>query len=181
MALCQHCHANKATIFLSQVAEGVVKKLALCEACARKAGLDIKGSVSITDILLGLGGQTEAAPAAERACPQCHMRRSDFRKQQRLGCAVCYETFAEDLAQLIKAIHRSEQHVGKTPGRKGGEQETDFSEEELRAALQAAIAAERFEEAARLRDRLQQKGRGDAERRRGGKGTKPECGSTKDT
>lgn len=154
--LCEQCHEKDATVHLTQVVDGKVKKLHLCEQCAEAAGLDLKGAVSITDILLGMGAHAEAErPAADRSCPHCHFRRSDFKKTGRLGCAACYEAFADELAPVLKALHRSEKHVGKTPLGAGGEGPVSRELEALQKALDAAIAAERFEEAARLRDQIQ--------------------------
>ena len=62
--------------------------------------------------------------------------------------------FAEELPPLLKAMHRSEQHVGKVPEaeitRFRASQELVRLEEELRKA----VAEERFEDAAQARDRL---------------------------
>lgn len=155
--LCESCKKNEATVHLTQVADDTVKKIHLCEECAAKSGLDVHGSVSITDLLLGLG--KALAPRAqageeEKACPRCHMRPSDFKKAGRLGCPGCYEAFAVELGPLIKGMHRSEQHVGKKPAARGpaiGAEDLEV----LQQALERAIAEEKFEEAARLRDRLQ--------------------------
>ncbi|MBN1269562.1 MAG: UvrB/UvrC motif-containing protein [Kiritimatiellae bacterium] len=165
--LCEQCHERDATVHLTQVVDGAVKKLHLCEQCAKEAGLDLHGPVSITDILLGMGGETDAArPAADRSCAHCHLRRSDFKKLGRLGCAACYDAFADELAPLLKAMHRKETHVGKRPSdaatRGGGGAELAA----LQKALDAAIAAEQFEEAARLRDLIQT---GRSKRSAGGK------------
>ena len=35
----------------------------------------------------------------------------------RLGCSHCYEAFAEHLGILLKKIHGSGQHLGKTPAK----------------------------------------------------------------
>ena len=67
---------------LTQVVGSEVKKVNLCEACAAKSGLDIKGTISITDLLMGLSGggaapagggdraRVSALPYAARGFPQ---------------------------------------------------------------------------------------------------------------
>jgi len=161
--LCESCKDKEATIHLTQVVEGAVRKLHLCEDCAAKSGFDIHGPMSITDMLLGMGGEAPAVPAPaepkakERSCPRCHMRRTDFKKTSRFGCPACYETFAEDLPPLLKAIHRSERHTGKVPGGEGAKLRATAEIADLQKELDEAIAAERFEEAARIRDELQQR------------------------
>ncbi len=156
---CELCKATEATIHLTQVVDGAVKKVHFCEACAAKSGFDVHGPMSITDILLGLGDaavpQEPELRARERACPRCHLRRTDFKKSGRLGCPACYEAFADELMPVIKAMHRNEQHRGKVPEREQERFRTTQEMENLEAELQAAIEEERFEEAARIRDVLQ--------------------------
>jgi protein arginine kinase activator len=162
--LCESCQQREATVHLTQVVDDSVKKVHLCEECAAQKGLDIHGPVSITDLLMGLGKAVEAGPetiAGERSCPRCHMRPADFKKTGRLGCPDCYESFAAELMPLIKGMHRSEQHTGKTPGRPaeagpaGASPATGENLEMLQRELEKAVAGEKYEEAARLRDRIQ--------------------------
>lgn len=155
--LCESCQQREATIHLTQVAEGSVKKVHLCEECAAKSGLDMQGPLSITDLLLGLAQKSapgETPTEAERACPLCHMTRSDFKKTGRLGCARCYDTFAGELLPLINAMHRCEQHVGKIPARECSRVRASAELTQLQQELDKALAAENYEEAARLRDRM---------------------------
>ncbi len=159
---CELCKEHEATVHLTQVVGSEVKKVNLCEACAAKSGLDIKGTISITDLLMGLSGgpalaggkPPRAAPETERACPRCHMRRADFRKTGRLGCADCYETFVEELAPMLHNMHRAHQHTGKIPARESKRVQSTAEAAALQKALEKAVAEENFEEAARLRDRL---------------------------
>lgn len=155
---CELCKDKEATIHLTQVVEGMVKKIHLCETCAAASGFDVHGPMSITDILLGLGESgAKAKPSiksVERSCPQCHLRRVDFKKTGRLGCPSCYATFADELAPVIRAMHRHEQHKGKIPERQRNTVEQSEAVAALKNDLEAAINEERFEDAARLRDEL---------------------------
>lgn len=154
---CEICQQQEATIHLTQVVDGAVKKIHLCEACAAENGFDVHGPMSITDILLGLGGGGVEAPqvrSTERSCPRCHMRRADFKKTGRLGCPICYETFQDELTPLLRAMHRHERHTGKVPSIEGREQKHTSEVNALNRALEKAIGAEKYEEAARLRDEL---------------------------
>ena len=151
---CELCKEREATVHLTQVIEGSIKKMHLCEDCAAKSGVDVKGPVSITDILLGMGLTKPAAAGTERSCPRCHMRRADFKKTGRFGCGTCYEAFAEELPPLLKAMHRAEQHAGKAPAAERTRVAVTAELDELERALQAAVQQEHFEEAARLRDRI---------------------------
>lgn len=164
---CEICKEREATVHLTQVIEGQVKKLHLCETCAAKSGFDVNGPLSITDILLGMGLQKPesqepagtpepvSASGMERTCPRCHMRRTDFKKGGRFGCADCYAAFADELPPLLKAMHRSERHVGKVPAGQSRRLQFTAELEELRAAQKKAIASEAYEEAAKLRDQIE--------------------------
>lgn len=153
---CEQCE-KEATVHLTQVVDGAVKKLHLCEACAGKSGFDIQGPVSITDILLGMEGEPAKPRTSkkERACPVCRMKRSDFKKSGRLGCPSCYEAFSEDLASLIRAMQRSSQHLGKVPKKEEHRVKLTAELAQIRKQLDQAVAAEAYEEAAELRDRIQ--------------------------
>lgn len=156
--LCERCSDNDATVHLTQVIEGQVKKLHLCEECASESGFDVEGPTSVTDILLGLGGstpQTETASVEfERSCPKCHMRKSDFKKTGQFGCPACYETFEDELQPLLKAMHRGERHLGKVPAREGLRVRVSAELAALKDALGAAVTEELYEEAATLRDQI---------------------------
>ncbi|HMP71657.1 MAG TPA: UvrB/UvrC motif-containing protein [Kiritimatiellia bacterium] len=155
---CEACQHVEATVHLTQVVDGAIKKLHLCEGCAQKSGFDVQGPISITDILLGMGGKTPAAEPIrqETTCPRCHMRRTDFKKTGRFGCAACYTTFAEDLPPLLKAMHRGTRHIGKFPAREQDRRQVSEALERLHKELDRAVSDERYEEAARLRDEIRQ-------------------------
>ncbi len=153
--MCEACGQKPATVHLTQMVNNAVKKMHLCESCAAEHGLDVNGAISITDVLLGLGGARDEAEQADKACPHCRMRLEDFRKSSRLGCQHCYEAFAAELEPLLDAMHRGAQHIGKQPAGAGpGAAPAAASLLELRQELQAAVQAENYEAAARIRDRI---------------------------
>lgn len=152
---CEMCGKNQASTFVAIMVNEKVKKMHLCETCAAETGLDGSQPISITDVMLGLGGKKEAAAATGRkTCPRCHMRFTDFKKTSRLGCQDCYETFAEELEPLLESMHKGKQHVGKKPAHLPAPPFCDQLAG-LKTALAAAVKAENFEEAARIRDRIQ--------------------------
>lgn len=154
--LCEMCKTQDATVHLTQVIDGSIKKLHLCEQCAQQNGFDMQGPISITDILLGMGPKPEKAvpSAAERSCPRCHMRRTDFKKSGRFGCAACYEAFADDLPPLLRAMHRNDRHVGKIPATEAVRVNAVKELTALQEQLEQAIAGENYEIAANIRDQI---------------------------
>lgn len=156
--LCESCKKKEATVHLTQVIGGEVKKVHLCAECAQKSGINLQSPLSITDLLVGMGlskpAERPEREEAERSCPRCHMRRTDFKKTGRFGCAYCYEAFADELPPLLKAMHRSDHHSGKIPRRERIRVEATSQLADLQRRMEKAIAEENFEEAARLRDAI---------------------------
>ena len=101
--LCCVCKEKEATVHLTQIAGDKMQKVDLCEECAKQKGVNDPAGFSLADLLLGLGASQEmeqAAGGTEVKCPACGFTQADFKKAGRLGCAQCYQTFAEGLEQL---------------------------------------------------------------------------------
>jgi protein arginine kinase activator len=157
--ICESCQKNEATVHLTQVIDGNVKKLHLCEHCARNSGFDIKGPMSITDVLLGLGaepqsGVSDSAVISSKNCTGCALTLASFRRKGRLGCPECYESFETELIPLLDSMHHSTQHIGKMPGALPGPGGARSEVKALEQLLRDAVAGENYEEAAVLRDRI---------------------------
>jgi protein arginine kinase activator len=155
---CECCHETEATIHLTQVIDGEVKKLNLCQVCAQKNGIDLNSPISITDVLLGLGAPTQMGSPSDTAfdlsCSRCQMTRTEFKKRAQLGCPQCYNAFMGELSALTKAMHHSGQHVGKIPARQGNKARITAQIAALQNDIETAIAKEQYEVAANLRDKI---------------------------
>ena len=88
---CDVCQKTEATVFLTQIVEGKMQKVNLCEACAKDKGVGESGSFAMADLLLGLGAtqQIERGQPSQH-CPVCGFTQADFKKTGRLGCSACY-------------------------------------------------------------------------------------------
>jgi protein arginine kinase activator len=78
----------------------------------------------------------------------------DLRRVRRFGCGDCYATFSEEVAQMVRGLHKGASHVGKVPAGLMEMQVLHQRLEELRARLDQAIASESYEEAAGIRDEI---------------------------
>ena len=156
--LCMICKQNEAKVHLTQVDGGKIKKVDLCEDCAKAKGVDDPTGFSLADLLLGLGASQEMAQATaggETRCPTCGFTQADFKKSGRLGCPECYQTFAEGLEGLLKTMHKGTQHTGKVPHAAAPPVRALHERLQLlQRRLDHAVARENFEEAARLRDEI---------------------------
>jgi len=90
----------------------------------------------------------------KKTCPVCKSTYEDFRKRGRFGCSECYETFSAEILTLISNIQGSLQHKGKTPHTDSKQMQNVRRVAQLRRDLERAVAEERFEDAARLRDEI---------------------------
>jgi len=157
---CDYCD-SKATVFLTQLVDGQMKKVCLCEPCAKDKGVTDPTGFSMADMLLGgvVGRAIQAMPAVAggilRRCPSCGFTLDDLRRVRRFGCADCYQTFAEEVGHMLRSMHKSTHHIGKVPKGLVAKQLRDQQIEELQERLDKAIAAESYEEAAGLRDEIQ--------------------------
>jgi len=155
--ICDVCKTNTATVYLTQIVDGNMKKINLCESCSKDKGVSDPTGFALADLLLGLGEsqQVEQGPPTEH-CPVCGFTQADFKKTGRLGCSECYRTFSEGLNSLIKAMHKGTQHTGKIPARLYRDLARTDRLNELRKHLEDAVSKEDYETAANLRDEIRQ-------------------------
>ena len=132
-----------------------MQKVNLCGACSQEKGVEDPKSFALADLLLGLGAAEEIEKGApSQKCPVCGFTQSDFKKTGRLGCSVCYVTFAEGLGSLLKAMQKGTEHVGKLPQRAHREIELGDRMKALTSDLEKAVKEENYETAASLRDQI---------------------------
>ena len=156
--LCELCKQTQATVHLTEIVNDQMTELHLCEACANQKGAQVESHFGLSDLLSGLadfGKTQEPEEISAKACPNCGMTYEDFRKVGRLGCSECYPTFKRSLGSLLKRIHGSPIHLGKSPMRLIKTAKVAKTEiADLKHKLEQAIENEEFEEAARLRDQI---------------------------
>ena len=97
---------------------------------------------------------TPKAQYADEACPVCKTRLSEVAKNGRGGCSECYTVFRPQFEYMLGKIHTSTRHTGKVSESAGERIKVKKELENLNAEMQAAIAKQDFEEAAKLRDRI---------------------------
>ena len=169
MKPCTRCGEHESVVDLTHLEGGQMKTHHLCAKCAAEKGIETPASLAdspLGGLIAGLGvgpGSGAEAAGAELICPRCGASLQDFRDTGRLGCSACYETFAEPLAELLRRLHGSAHHTGRTYQPPGIGSEVDADSEapveaaaNLRERLRRAIESEQFELAAELRDRLKE-------------------------
>jgi protein arginine kinase activator len=152
--LCQQCKKQTATVHLTDLAKGEKKERHLCEDCAAREGIAVKQHVSINDVLNQFL-QSGVQELSKIKCPDCGITFVEFRSQGLLGCPNDYDVFGEHLGSVIeRAQDGHNHHTGKAPGQKSASKSAHEERLALQRELREAVAAEDYELAARLRDRL---------------------------
>lgn len=157
---CQLCGKRPAIVHFTEIVNNKKDEYHVCEKCAEERGYHtplVKTKFSVGDLLAGMvdqAGAGEEAKIGRIQCPRCHMVYSAFKESGRLGCSECYVTFRAQLRPLLRRIHGSTKHVGKTPVRDSARVALRREIQKLHEEMQAAIEHEEFEVAARLRDQI---------------------------
>jgi protein arginine kinase activator len=157
--LCSICHKNESHIHLEGMVNGKTLHLHLCEECAKKRGIEFsldKPNFSLVDLLANLSDWEIPGHKTVKSvtCQNCGLTYRKFKETARLGCSKCYETFSVQLAPLLKRIHGSTKHTGKTP--KLHFTNTEDRINQLKQRLKNAIKREDFEKAAEIRDKIKE-------------------------
>lgn len=156
--LCDECYKNPAEIDVTFVTkDGKPVKKHLCKECAAKSGLLSKMAEKkgILELFLEFLKETEIKGDEKLTCPTCNMNWREFRKIGRLGCPTCYIIFNKELEKLIKRLHGTSVYKGKklqVPPILSELKRMEIIK--LKKKLSEAIAEERYEEAAKIRDVL---------------------------
>ena len=159
---CDFCDL-KATVFLTQLVEGQMKKVCLCDGCAKNQGVTDPTGFSLADLLLGglPGGpgttpvtHSVPTPGKGKKCLTCGFTIEDLKRVRRFGCSECYTTFGEEVSQMVRGMHKGTSHLGKVPEGLMAVQFRHQRIEELRSRLDQAVASESYEEAAGIRDEI---------------------------
>ena len=162
---CHRC-SKVATLHITELVKGVAHELHLCEECAQQyltnpgGEADEGGSpgslIAQEEEGEGEGGEAQLEELDKRVCPMCNITFREFRNQGRLGCSHCYVAFREELMPLLENIHGDTQHCGKFPKRAPDDSQKQYQLIKLRNDLRVAVAEESYEQAARLRDQIQE-------------------------
>lgn len=151
---CQNCSAP-ATIHLTQIADGKVVKVHLCDKCSGAEALGIAGLTLAKLLDANPEPNEESDREPGLTCPDCGLTESAFRKSSRLGCATCYTVYSEAIAALLPRVQPAFAHGGKHPlAHRDHARAAELRR--AREALALAIREERYEDAGRLRDRIRE-------------------------
>lgn len=160
---CEVCAKREAVVAYTHIVDDLKQTLLLCHECAGEKNIKVQlappvqakdAPVLVKEIKIELAKLAEAEDDGGVRCPTCETSYGEFKKRGRLGCPHCYDVFAPQLEGLLKRIHGDNRHRGKGPLAAAQRPPVAEKLEQLREKLAQAVAAEAFEEAAQLRDRI---------------------------
>ena len=153
---CDVCE-KEATVFLTQIINGQMTTVNLCEGCSKAKGVTDEMGFGLAEAFLGpaQSAVSKHVGAEDVTCPACGFTQAQLKKIGRMGCPECYGTFRDGLDSLLKAMHKGTRHIGKVPRRLAIESQANDKLSGLRDELATAVREERYEDAARLKAELE--------------------------
>ncbi len=118
---CQRCHDAESTIHFKEVADGNLREIHLCEACAADKGFHVAvehNKLSIATQFIWMAENLfpeSSAKIGAVQCESCGLRYSQFARLGRLGCPSCYEACRPHLNQILRRIHGATEHKTSSP------------------------------------------------------------------
>ncbi len=177
---CDNCGKREATVRYSENINGRKRELRLCEKCSRELGvdrMDFNMPIDFSSFFAGMLEEFEGTNlmpmfdnVKDLQCKECGFTFEDILNTGRLGCANCYDTFESRLDPIIKKLQGSNKHVGrlgkitehkidleKKQNSKTKKPKEQNEVEKLKEELKKAVKDERYEDAAKLRDKIAKK------------------------
>ena len=168
---CQNCGENESNFRYTEIINGVKSELNLCSSCAEKLGVDnLKYNIPIDfssffGDFLNEYNESDFIPMLTKQsilkCDMCNLTYDEFMNTGKFGCSNCYNVFNNKIEPVLKRLHGNTKHIGRNAvinSNKDIENKEIVKEEsqieKLKAELKVAIKDERYEEAAKLRDKI---------------------------
>ena len=125
---CDNCGRDNANIRYYKNINGVEKQMNLCEECSKKIGITNEMNFNMPiDFSSFWGGFFEdfetpsllnlVAGGNELRCQGCNNTFEDILSTGKFGCPECYETFENEIDELLNRIHGKNRHVGRLGSR----------------------------------------------------------------
>ena len=139
------------------IVNGVSQKTSLCRDCALKEGVFTNQKPSMFEDMFSSFADLLGFEQVENlVCPVCKTSLKEFKSTGKLGCPNCYDTFREEIANVIKRIAPFETHKQETLKPKKVEKKLTKEEKiaALRAEMKQAVSEERYEDAAKIKKQI---------------------------
>jgi len=182
--LCENCNKREANVRYSENINGVRKEMHLCEECSRKLGItdNMDFRMPKFDLSNFFGSFLEDFSSSQDfmpllsevkqiKCDSCGSSFDDIINTGRYGCANCYDVFEDRMDPILKKLQGANRHngrLGKISDNKIKFEKNESNKsinnsenklEKLQDDLKKAIKEERYEDAAKIRDKIKEMGK----------------------
>lgn len=149
---CDQCD-KPAVVHETVITAGVQTTVHLCAEHAMVQMHHVPASAPIAELLAAhLTGQR-----TQPACGGCGMTLAEFRKHNLAGCSACFDALSPVIDQAIqRAQGGATAHCGRAPARRDDAEARQAYRARLLNDLEQAVAAERYEVAAQVRNALRE-------------------------
>ena len=151
---CDRC--GKPSVYRSTyIINGVSQTTNLCRDCAIKEG--VFNSNSLFDNMFSPFFQNlKIGSVKDVVCPVCKTSLKEFKTTGVLGCANCYNTFVEEVKEILAQISPNTTHKQETISKPKAKRQTKAEKiENLKNELKLAVQEERYEDAGKIKKQIQ--------------------------
>lgn len=157
---CDICKVREAVFFVQEVNKDCSIELHYCEECAAKKGILLNKNSSdsaIKTVMSKIADSFVKSSVDTKICRFCGTSEASVLKTGKVGCANCYKVFSNIIRKDFKVLNTNESHETE-------DNKPDFVDlkgtvlagkiEILQRKLDEAVENEDYEEAAVLRDKI---------------------------
>lgn len=154
MTLCEHCGEGEATINVIKIINNKKTSELVCPSCVAQMTnyslhdpeIETMPSMNLYDFLNVPSSIASTSPQSDYQKALEH-----FQKDAKFGHPNDYQLLRKEVEVLLRKLHGSTKHCGKVPQ---SHKAPELEIYELTTLMDEAASRERFEDAAKLRDRI---------------------------
>lgn len=168
--LCENCGKEEATIEYRENINGVKKEITLCSNCFKI--LNLMNSPNMLSYFFNTySNDLEGYTKLEKVCSKCSYTFDDYLNKGLFGCPNCYNDFSDKIDSLLNKIHGKNRHLvlenkvnnkrvksnilnNKQIESNDNNLDNINDTEKLKDMLAICIKEEKYEDAAKIRDKI---------------------------
>ncbi len=166
---CQSCHKNIASVRYAEIVDGEVIEQHICQECIKNKQDPTNSGFEFAKpspfkrqekYPISALGRSQAQRRAQ-TCQACSTDLNTITNNGKVGCSVCYESFPSSIDSMLEklqanypATNEHLTHTGKIPHLNDARARARADLQAKRTLLKSSLSAERYEEAATLRDEI---------------------------
>lgn len=157
---CQNCNKKEANVRYYENINGDKREIILCSECAEKLDL-VKFPDMLSFFTQSYPKKINEKEYLTTVCDKCSYTFDDYLNTGFFGCPNCYSSFSDRIDSLLykmygKNRHRLLQDYSINNRKKESKINNINSIEELKKMQEIAIKEEKYEDAAKIRDRIKE-------------------------